>query len=275
MSRTEKTDNPTVEHLQKLHRWRTAFFGLVILVAGLAIGAASTLILAPGDVMPPPPSFERIIIPLLNRMEHDLRLSAEQKDQLQPILKTHTEKIANIHEEACAEINEQWTQMNEQIFAMLTERQQEMWQRRLEDVQGRFRGGLRRGGPRYGNGGPGLGYRRGQGEADRFRKGPGPFGPGRRPDDPNRPRRGPGQFGPGWRPDDPNRPQRDVGRDPNRSPRGPGWHPEDPNRPRNGFGRDPMPDRLRRGPGRLGPGRPPAGPNLPQDDPNQTTIKDE
>ncbi len=263
MSRTEKTDNPTVEHLQKLHRWRMAFFGLIILLAGLAIGAASTLILAPGGVMPPPSSFERIIIPLLDRMEHDLRLSAEQKDQLQPILKTHMEKIANTHEEACAEINEQWTQMNEQIFAMLTERQQEMWERRLEDVQGRFRGGLRRGGPRYGNGGPGLGYRRGQGESDRFRKGPGPFGPRRYPQDSNRPRNGFGRD-----------PMQDRLRRGSGPPFGPGRRPEDMNLPWNGFGRDPMQDRLRGGRGPFGPGRLQADPNRPLGEPNYNLTND-
>ena len=43
MNPSENLDSPTVL-LRRLHRWRMAFFGLMILIAGLTTGAAVTLL---------------------------------------------------------------------------------------------------------------------------------------------------------------------------------------------------------------------------------------
>jgi len=259
MSQTDTSHNAAIDHLQKLHRRRMSLFGTVILIAGIAIGAASILILAPGEVMPPGIAFNRFSMPLLMSMERDLHLSPEQKEEIQPIISTHMETISRIHKDVQDQVSEQWTQMNDLIFAVLTEKQQEIWERRLDDVQRRLRGGPRQGG-QWRGGGPGSHYRRGPGESDRYRKGPGSFGPGR-PGDPNRPRNGFGQ--------DPSSDRYRRGQ----GPFGPGRRPDDPNRSRNGFDRDAMQERMRREPGPYGPGpgRYPAGPNSPRNDPNQAT----
>ena len=60
MNQKETIDNPTISSMHKLHRWRTAFFGLVILIAGVVIGGALMMIVAPHKLMSPPrgPEFD-------------------------------------------------------------------------------------------------------------------------------------------------------------------------------------------------------------------------
>lgn len=256
MSKTETTHNPTIEHLQKLHRRRMAIFGLVILIAGLVIGAASALIIAPGKVMQPPRPPEWMIGPIIDSIDRDLGLSPEQKNQIKPIVETHMEKMGQIMEEGREKFYALWNDFNSRIAATLTEEQAKMWNRKLEEVQHRMRS--RR--------------RRGSGDPNRPHRGPGPSW---RPDDPNRSRNG---FGPGRWPGDPNRPRTGFGRDSSsdRYRRGPGRRPGDSNFPRGGFDRDQSQERFRRSSESYRPKRPPADSNDPGIDANQPpTIKDE
>jgi hypothetical protein len=192
MSNKETIDNPAISYIDKLHRWRMAFFGMVILVAGVVIGGASMMILAPDRLMKPPrgPEFgsQRMIPPL----RRELGLSPEQQEKIKPILDTHMEKLDEIRVEARSEIEEALTLMNESISDILTEEQRQIWQRSLDRLDREFhRGGqYRGGGPR----GPGFrgsrqeGFRGGQPE--HFPQGPGSFGPHRPPRGPNSPRDG-------------------------------------------------------------------------------------
>jgi len=181
MSKIERPDNLTISYIHKLHRWRMAFFGMVILLAGIVIGGASMLILVPHKLMRPPrgPEFESLrMIPSLR---HDLGLSYEQSDKIKPIMDKHMEELQKIRMDACSEIDKALVQMDEDISAILTEKQQQIWQRRLDRLQQ----DLRPRGPRRGNGAGGIRFRRGQQE--QFRRGPGPFGPPRPPAGPNFP----------------------------------------------------------------------------------------
>ena len=195
MSDRETIDNSAITYMQKLQRWRIAFFGMVILVAGIVIGAASMMILAPDKLMKPPrgPEFgsERMIPPL----RRDLGLSPEQEEKIKPILDNHMEKLNAIRLEARSDIEEALIQMNKGISDILTDEQKRIWQRSLDRLEREFYpGGPRRGGgPR----GPG-GFRGGRqervrgGQPEPFRQGTGPFGPRRLPRGPNSPRDGMG-----------------------------------------------------------------------------------
>jgi len=271
MSQTETTHSPTIDQLQKLHRRRMALFGLVILIAGIAIGAASVVILMPRPKPfsgPGDPAWSGLM--MAGRLEHVLDLTPEQKEQIRLISKTAFDALREIQEKAKPDIEDIVKDMNNKISAALTDEQRPKWQRELEDFQRRFREGGRRGGRRPGEGGPGSGRRRGPGDPNRSRR-----GPGWRPDDPNRPwngfrqgpgdpnrprdgfRRGPGSFGPGFEPDDPNRPPRDFGRGSNR--------PRDGSRQSRGsFDRRPRPDDPNRQPTDLN-SVPPAEPNRIQE----------
>ncbi len=225
MSQEETHHNPTVEQLQKLHRRRMAVFGLVILIAGIAIGGAIAIIAMPRPEPSPGPDPTWASLMVAGRLERMLDLAPEPKEKIQLILKATFDTLHEIQEKAKPEIDAEVAKMNELISALLTESQNEKWQRELEDFQRRFREGWRRGGRR---GGPG-------GDPNRSRRGPGGWrsgdpnrprrGPGFRPDDPNRPRgdfdryrRGGGSFGRRPRPDDPNRPPKDPMVEPTRPP---------------------------------------------------------
>ena len=173
MSQNETINNPAVSLLNKAHYWRMAFFGLVILVAGVIIGGSSMLIFAPKKLINPPPGPEfrsRRMIPPLSR---DLGLAPEQAEKIKPILDKHMQKLDAIRIEARQEIAETLKQMNQEIAAILTEEQQQLWQRELDRLQRELRGG-----PRWGEGPGGPRFRGGQQERPRRSPGPGPFGRG-------------------------------------------------------------------------------------------------
>jgi hypothetical protein len=186
MSQNQTTDNLVVSHINKTHTWRMAFFGLIILIAGIVIGGSSMLIFAPKKLIKPPRAPEFASGRMVGQLRRELRLSPEQAEKIEPILKEHMETLHNIRIDAQDQIGEALEQMNEQISSILTDRQKQMWESRLRHLQSPLRGGGRRRGE-----GPGGGRFRG-GQQDRLRRGqgPGPFGPRRRPIGPNTPQDG-------------------------------------------------------------------------------------
>ncbi len=181
MNQTETTNSPTTHYMRRLHRWRMAFFGLVILLAGIVIGAASIMIVAPHRLTRPPRPPEIAIESLLSELERCLHLTPGQREKIEPILQEHMQKLDDIRFDACSEIDETLGQMNEDITVLLTEQQKQIWQRRLHRLQRQLRPSGR---------GPGKGIRQRRGLQQRLRRGPGPFGPALRPAGPNLPRNG-------------------------------------------------------------------------------------
>jgi hypothetical protein len=177
MSQIETSDcMNNIDALRKLHRWRMAFFGAVILLAGIVIGGASMMILMPHKLMAPLPGPEFDSLRMLPSLRRDLGLTTEQSVRISPILDQHMKKLGEIRTEARDEIARTLKQMDDDICEVLTDRQERIWTRSLE----RLERGL------YpGPGGPG---RRGEGPGGlRLRRGPGPYGPPRRPAGPNVP----------------------------------------------------------------------------------------
>ena len=177
MNEIEKTQT-SHDYLRQMHHWRMAFFGLVILLAGIVIGAASMSILAPDRLTRPPQPPETATRMMIGRLRRELGLSPEQDEKIGPILQKHLQKLDDIRAGARTEITEQLQQMNEGVSAVLTEEQKRIWQRWLLLLQAQLRPPER---------GPGEGGRHRGGPQERMRRGPGPFGPGRRPVGPNRP----------------------------------------------------------------------------------------
>ena len=187
MSDTDRRDNLTIDYMQKLHRWRMAFFGVVILLAGIVIGGASMMILVPHRLIKPPPGPEFESLRMIPPLRRDLDLTPEQADRIKPIMDKHIDKLNQIRMDARTEIGETLKQMNEDIAAILTDEQRQKWQQGLDRLEGELHPGDWRGG-----GGPGGGrFRRGEPDREQpdFRRGPGPgpFGPRRPPAGPNLP----------------------------------------------------------------------------------------
>lgn len=226
MTPTETTHNAGIDQLQKLHRRRMAIFGSIILIAGIAIGSASTVILMPRrEPLKPDPDPAWFTLMMSKRLREVLDLTAEQNAEVEAILKTTFQRLDDIRKNAKVQIDDVVKLMDELIRAVLTEEQKATWQREFEKFKRLFREGW---GRRSGRGGPRPDHRRGPGDPNReFR------GPGGRPGDPNRPWRG---FGPG----DPNRPREGFRGGPGR------FGPGDPNRPPGDFDREAMRQRYRR-----------------------------
>ena len=183
MSQIGESDAMNIDTIRTLHRWRMAFFGVVILLAGVVIGGASMMILLPHKLMTPPPGPEFDSLRMLPSLRRDLGLTTEQSNRIAPILDKHMKKLGEIRVEARDEIAQTLKQMNEDISTVLTDRQERIWKRSLERLQGDLRPG--RGGPGRRGEGPG-GPRQRRGQQDRG--GPGPRGPRGRPGGPNVPR---------------------------------------------------------------------------------------
>ncbi|UCD00126.1 MAG: hypothetical protein JSW66_09635 [Phycisphaerales bacterium] len=188
MSEMENPDNLNIDYVQKLHRWRMAFFGVVILLAGIVIGGASMMILAPQMLIKPPPGPEFEPLRMIPPLRRDLHLTAEQTEKIKPIMDKHMGKLNQIRMNARSEIGETLKQMNDEIAAVLTDEQRAIWQRGLDRLERELHTGGRRRGE-----GPGSGrFRGGEGGRDRRdpRRGPGPgsFGSPRFPAGPNFPR---------------------------------------------------------------------------------------
>lgn len=185
--------NPTMA-LRRTHRRRMVLSGLVILIAGITLGAAGTLLVVRPDV-PRPPDIDHAVGMTLMRFRPELDLTDEQVDRIRVILRDHFEQLEALRRAARPKIEQVLEDMKTQISGVLTEEQQAQWQKLTERLEREFRRGMRRrpGGP-GGPGGPGRrgdGPRGGRGDwpggPDRF--GPEgerrPWGPGRGGPDPN------------------------------------------------------------------------------------------
>lgn len=137
VNQTENTSNQRTIS-RTLHFWRMAFFGLVILLAGMVLGSALTVSLVryPGD---PGPSPEFAAVKMLDRLQHYLDLSDEQAQKLEPILQKHFQQLYDIRLGAHSKIAEQLRQMNTEIASILNDHQKRLWHEHLQQLQGQLR----------------------------------------------------------------------------------------------------------------------------------------
>ncbi len=176
---TEQNNHPNLEHIKKIYYWRTAFFGLVILIAGTVIGAATMSIMSTQKLRRPPRGQEFRSLQVLPPLRRDLGLSQEQSEKIKPLLDEHMKKLQDIRENARIEIENTLQQMNEEISTILTDRQRDIWQREMSQLQRELRpGGPRRNGMGRGRRANEAGGRRGgRGQRVLLRRGfrPGPL----------------------------------------------------------------------------------------------------
>ena len=184
---TEEPTKSSHDYLKQMHRWRMAFFGLVILLAGIVIGVSSMFMISHRRKPPHLPPMHEVTKRALDRIQVRMCLSGEQMKQFGPIFKKHMDKLDEMRKTAREQITERLKLMNEEVSSVLDERQKRLWERHLHDLGRDLRPARRRDG--FGPHGPGpdeWGPRR-RGMQDRMRRGPGPFGPRRDTPGPNRP----------------------------------------------------------------------------------------
>jgi len=166
MNQHESPDSPMVL-LRRLHRWRMAFFGLIILLAGMLTGASATLLAIGRSPWggPPPVPVEEVVRDVIAGITPRLHLSTEQIQQMEPILQQHMGRLHGIWADSRGQIVEELKAMNEEVLPVLDENQQQSWQRYMQGLPGPFRHG---GGPPHIGVGPGPGPGRGPGPGGRF-----------------------------------------------------------------------------------------------------------
>jgi hypothetical protein len=151
-------DNPIVL-LCRLHRWRMAFFGLIILLAGMLGGAAATLLVLRCVGQKTPPSAELVVAQMLGRLGDRLGLMPDQAKQLRPILQRHVQKLHGIREEGRTAIVQELELLDRDVSQVLDKDQKRLWRELHEPLARQFRRGpLRYGlGPGGWMGAPGEG----------------------------------------------------------------------------------------------------------------------
>jgi len=146
MSQSENLDSPMVL-LRRLHRWRMAFFGLMILVAGLTTGAAATLLVLHWRGPEPPGPPDRVYQAMLDRIMPRLHLSPEQARQAGPVLRKHMQQLEEIREQGRLEILKELEAMDQEMSAILSRDQQQLWRDLMRSLPGQFPRGPGRYGP--------------------------------------------------------------------------------------------------------------------------------
>mgnify|MGYP001027415774 FL=1 len=158
MEQLDPSANPTAA-LRRMHRFRMAISGLVILVAGMTLGVAGTLLVVKPNE-PRPPDIDNAVVMMLMRFRGELNLSDEQVEQIETVLRDHFQQLEALRAEARPKIERVLQDMKNQISAILTEQQRADWQRLTDRLDMEFRRGMRRGhGDPGGPGRPGDGPR--------------------------------------------------------------------------------------------------------------------
>ena len=209
------TQEPTCVPRQAYDLLKSILLGVVVLTAGIVIGAGAVFMLMshPKDRYGREP--EIFAEQMLRQLSRELNLTPQQRRQLDPVLRQHHKTLSDLRAAVRPQIVSQLEQLNTDIASVLNPDQLHIWQgkiRRLEEHFPTFRGpgrGLSPGqrfGPEGGRGsGQGFGPEGGRGQGQGFGpeggRGQG-MGPGLGPE--------PGQeFMPGQR--DPQGPRQPLG----------------------------------------------------------------
>lgn len=156
MNQLESPDNPTIL-LRRLHRWRMASFGLIILVAGMVSGAAVTTLTIgsrdrwQGQGLPKGP-IEPVVTKMLEDVTVPLHLSPEQVEQVRPIFQDHITRLHEIFADGRTQIMNELKNLNEKLAPVLDDEQKDLWEKYLQNLPGPFQRG---GGPMHRRGGQG------------------------------------------------------------------------------------------------------------------------
>ena len=172
MENLEKNTNSNIEHLKKVYFWRSAFFGLIILAAGIAIGGASMSMVASRKIAQKPASQE--YNSLMPRLIQVLGLKQQQINKIRPILDKHMQHLNEIREDARVDIANTLDQMNKEINPLLGDMQRDVWSNELKRIQRQLNPE-----PARNQQGGGRGLGRGAGQPGQGRTWPGQGGGGR------------------------------------------------------------------------------------------------
>ena len=157
---------------------KSVVLGLVILVAGIAIGAGLTYMALSSQKDRYGQEPELFAEHMLRQLGRELNLTPQQRRRLDPILQNHFKTLSDIRAGVRPQIVSQLEQLNSDIASVLDIEQMQLWQSKVQRLEDHFPT-FRRRGPGQGQGfGPEGGRGPGQGFGPEGGRGPGQgFGP--------------------------------------------------------------------------------------------------
>ena len=138
MKRIEDLTNPAVL-LKRLLYWRMAFFGLVILLAGMAIGAGMTLMTTRAGSSEPLPALS--VDRIMRGLRYQLDLTDPQVREIRPMVRTCMEELDKIRREARPQINQELHHLGDGIASVLDNTQAARWKACQKRLMEQFNGG--------------------------------------------------------------------------------------------------------------------------------------
>ncbi|MBW8036468.1 MAG: hypothetical protein FVQ79_12795 [Planctomycetes bacterium] len=154
------TNNNTNAHLtprpMHSHSLKLVLSAMVILLAGMVIGSAATVIIVKSTRINRPRPPEHGPEQMAKRIKKSLHLTQEQSLEIVPIIEKHMQVLWHIRMGARPVITDQLNEMEDEIEPLLNEDQQKLWKRNvkklLEPLQyfSPPRYGQRQGSGRYG-----------------------------------------------------------------------------------------------------------------------------
>ncbi len=127
--------------LKRMLYWRMAFFSLILMLAGIAIGASAMHMWMVKQRSRPQPRPPVNVARVMRRIESQLKLTPEQTEQVRPVMRRCLADLDQVRAEARPQIRQHLRVMNRDVQAVLDPQQQQQWKkisRRLMNLlQGR------------------------------------------------------------------------------------------------------------------------------------------
>lgn len=156
--------NEQIQLIRRAQRWKMAFLGTVILIAGIVIGAGSALIFGPDSHNGIPHDIEFLNERIIRSLHMELQLDPAQTEQVNAILETRLNQLHEIRRQARPKIAEVMNDLYTEVLEVLDEQQREIWRNSIERLRNqlthpdpagrRLRGGPGGPGRQMGPGGP-------------------------------------------------------------------------------------------------------------------------
>lgn len=115
--------------LKRMLYWRMAFFSLILMLAGVAIGASAMHMWVVKQRSKPQPRPAVNLKRVMRRVDKQLNLTPEQSEQVRPVIRRCLADLDQVRAEARPQIRQHLRLMNRDIQAVLEPEQQKQWKR--------------------------------------------------------------------------------------------------------------------------------------------------
>lgn len=137
MKTNEDLANPALLLKRALY-WRMAFFSVIILLAGVAIGASGMFIWR-SKHKPTPATPQTVTINrAMRQLSSQLKLTKPQAEQIKPMLRKCVASLEQVRKKARPQINQHLRQMNNGIASVLNDTQTRRWKKYEKRLMGQL-----------------------------------------------------------------------------------------------------------------------------------------